>query len=246
MLISQTHRTVVAARFGDWVPPLIAESAPRPIVVHSVYRSAINLSSGGDLLTLARPAAGLLPSGILLDLGSDHRAVGVTPGMVVDAMAGEIHLPDIGLRVVLPPDRAWSPRFATDVLQTDDVRRRWARRSPEVRSVAAALVGRARRSLGLGALLRLEGSAPTASPTAAIRPLPFGQSGLLARAGEALRLLREAVASGDRPRANAAAARLMGLGPGLTPSGDDALAGFLAGLHALSHPMSWFSSSALD
>ncbi|MEO5939280.1 MAG: DUF2877 domain-containing protein [Candidatus Limnocylindrales bacterium] len=244
--MSQTYRTMVAARFGDRVPALIAMSAPRPFLVHSVYRSTINLSTGGDLLTLARPADGVLPSGILLDLGNDHRAIGVRPGMVVDAMDGEILLPDIGLRVVLPPNRAWSPRLASVRYQTDGVRRRWARRSPEVRSIAAH-VARGRGDLGLGALLGVRGLATTsARPRAANRPLPFGQSDLLARAGEALWLLQEAVAIGDRLRANSAAARLIGLGPGLTPSGDDALAGFLAGLQAFGHPMAGFAIGALD
>ncbi len=244
----QTYRTVVAARFGDRVPALIARSAPRPLVIHSVYRTAINVSSGGDLLTLARPAAGALPSGILLDLGSDHRAIGLRPGMVIDAMDGEMLLPAIGLRVVLPPGRAWSSRLASDLYRTDDVRRHWARRSPEVRSVAARLV-RGRGDLGLGALLGVGGFAVASAPAEArqaSRPLPFGQSDLLARAGRALRLLRAAVATGDRPGAITAAARLIGLGPGLTPSGDDALAGFLAGLHALDHPMAGFAIGALN
>ncbi|MDQ3127689.1 MAG: DUF2877 domain-containing protein [Chloroflexota bacterium] len=232
------------------MPALIAESAPRPFLVHSVYRSAINLSSGGDLVTLARPVDGALPSGILLDLGSDHRAIGVRPGMVVEVMDGEILLRDVGLRVVLPPDRSWSPRLASDRYQTDEVRRRWARRSPEVRSVAAVMA-RGRRDLGLWALLGDREFAITSArartrASAATRPLPFGQSDLLARAGEALRLLKEAIATGDRPRATTAAACLIGLGPGLTPSGDDALAGFLAGLHALDHPMATFAIGALD
>ncbi|MDO4572198.1 MAG: DUF2877 domain-containing protein, partial [Clostridia bacterium] len=41
------------------------------------------------------------------------------------------------------------------------------------------------------------------------------------------------VAAGDAERAAAAAARIAGCGPGLTPSSDDLLCGYMAALHAL-------------
>jgi hypothetical protein len=57
--------------------------------------------------------------------------------------------------------------------------------------------------------------------------LPTPLAGL---AGPALARLRDATATGDGQGCLAAATALLGLGPGLTPSGDDALVGWLAAL----------------
>lgn len=53
-----------------------------------------------------------------------------------------------------------------------------------------------------------------------------------------LEALGAALSDGDHPRALAAADRLVGLGPGLTPSGDDALLGVEAALHVVGHARS--------
>ena len=52
-----------------------------------------------------------------------------------------------------------------------------------------------------------------------------------ARVGAACRRLSGALARGDAPEARGALAALVGAGPGLTPSGDDAAVGLLAVLH---------------
>jgi len=58
--------------------------------------------------------------------------------------------------------------------------------------------------------------------------------------------LGAAIARGDRLGVVDAADRLIGLGPGLTPSGDDALAGVEAALHVVGHPLAGSVSDALD
>ncbi|MEO6208333.1 MAG: DUF2877 domain-containing protein [Candidatus Limnocylindrales bacterium] len=58
--------------------------------------------------------------------------------------------------------------------------------------------------------------------------------------------LGAAIGKGDRPGVVDAAGRLIGLGPGLTPSGDDALAGVEAALHVMGHPLAGSVSDALD
>ena len=244
MLILESGRTVVAARFSDAVPALMTRPARRPLLVHSVYRSTINILIDEGLLTLARPEDGGLPNGILVELGPDHRALGMRSGMAVTASDGEIHFPAVHLRIVLPPGRGWSPRFDPDLGRPDEARRRWLERAGEVRT-AAALLARRRTKLGLGPLLEGRRLGATDPTTARIGPVELGQPELLARAGQALALLRRAVETGDEPRAVNAAGRLIGLGPGLTPSGDDALAGFLAALHATGHPMAGFATGAL-
>ena len=71
--------------------------------------------------------------------------------------------------------------------------------------------------------------------------------GLLAlpMAWTSLWALDRAIRNGDRAAAGSAAHGLIGLGPGLTPSGDDALAGVESALHAADHPASGFLGAAL-
>ena len=73
-----------------------------------------------------------------------------------------------------------------------------------------------------------------------------GGLGSIAAAGPHLAALASAIGRLDRPAAAHAARGLIGLGPGLTPSGDDGLAGVEAALHAMGHPLAGFLASALD
>ncbi len=58
--------------------------------------------------------------------------------------------------------------------------------------------------------------------------------------------IAEAIVQHDPRRAATNARGLLGLGEGLTPSGDDALVGIEAALHALDHPLAGFLGAALD
>jgi hypothetical protein len=60
-----------------------------------------------------------------------------------------------------------------------------------------------------------------------------------------MRELVVALETGDRSLAAAVATRLMGLGPGLTPSGDDVLVGIEAALYAMARPSAGFLASAM-
>ncbi|MCV2491495.1 DUF2877 domain-containing protein [Geodermatophilus sp. YIM 151500] len=64
----------------------------------------------------------------------------------------------------------------------------------------------------------------------------FTLPGLPTGPGGPLAALRGAVRRADMEAALRTAARLIGLGPGLTPAGDDVMAGTLAGLVLLGHP----------
>ncbi|MGY1814218.1 DUF2877 domain-containing protein [Blastococcus sp. SYSU D00820] len=64
----------------------------------------------------------------------------------------------------------------------------------------------------------------------------FNLPGLPAGPGGPLAALRGAVRRADLDAALRTAARLIGLGPGLTPAGDDVMAGTMAGLVLLGHP----------
>jgi hypothetical protein len=89
---------------------------------------------------------------------------------------------------------------------------------------------RAPRPRGLGAV-------PPARLAGAVRWLTGRVADPLDAPGRAaVAALVEALARGDRP--DPAVARLLGRGPGLTPTGDDVLAGALVTLAALGSPMS--------
>src|SRR5690606_7063751 len=99
------------------------------------------------------------------------------------------------------------------------------------RGLAALARAAARRAPpeGLGRLIpALVDGAPRAAEDAA--------SPLLRRAASGIAALAEWLAWGAGPAPPSAVCELIGLGPGLTPSGDDLLGGVLIALHALGRP----------
>jgi hypothetical protein len=75
-------------------------------------------------------------------------------------------------------------------------------------------------------------TAPATSFVHAFAAVPAPADLLMSRAGQGLGALKHALATGAAAHADAAAERLLGLGHGLTPSGDDVLAGALIMVHA--------------
>lgn len=68
---------------------------------------------------------------------------------------------------------------------------------------------------------------------------------LISGADVAMVDLNDAISRRDTAAAAAAAQRLVGRGPGLTPAGDDIIAGAEAALHAIAHPMAGFAGAVL-
>jgi hypothetical protein len=188
--------------------------------VHSVFAGAMNLrpSAGGDgfLLSLvdgelkAHPRAAVVP-------GTRFDEWGVSPG---DAGAFDgtlLRFGASGVQVRLPAARraraeeSPSPGGAGPDPETD-------------RRLAAALeaVGAARAARG-------------AEPAADVllggrRGVPDAPGSYSARFGDGALALAAAVAERSEPAFLRAARSVAGLGPGLTPAGDDFLCGYLAGL----------------
>ena len=225
--ILRVHR---ASTVSDAVPRRIAHAGVDAIGVQSIYRSVLNISTTDGLLTVASPDGGGLPNGILADLGPDWREIGLSPGMIVSATVTTIRVPDAGLEIQFDAAARWSPRLrpsadAADAAATAAAR--WRRRAGATRAIAR---GRA-SAAGFGALLREDA--------------PHDPVGILGVARPILSELVVALEAGDRTRAAEAAARLVGLGPGLTPSGDDVLVGIEAALHALARPSAGFLALAM-
>jgi hypothetical protein len=221
-------RTYRASRVSDAVPRRIARARNEALRIQSVYRSVVNIATADGLLTVASLEGGGLPNGILADLGPDWRTIGLHPGMVVFASDASIQVPEAGLEIQFERAARWSPRFRSSAKAADAAAERWGRRSAAARSIAQA-----RASVGgFGALLREDVSSHDAAGAPDLaRPIVAG--------------LAAALEAGDRSLAAEVAARLIGLGPGLTPSGDDVLVGIEAALHAVGRPPAGFLALAM-
>jgi hypothetical protein len=216
-----------ASKVSDAVPRRIAHAGADALRVQSIYRSVVNITTADGLLTVASPEGGSLPNGILADLGPDWREIGVHPGMVVTASDGDVRVPDAKLEIQFDAAPRWSPRFQSSAKGVDVATARWGRRAAATRTIAQ---GRASAG-GFSALL--------------CAGLPEDDLGIVEVAGPIVAGLTVALGAGDRSGAAKVAARLIGLGPGLTPSGDDVLVGIEAALHALAHPSAGFLALAM-
>ncbi len=183
-------------------------------VVHSVFASAVNLkpSDGGQLLTLLAPTEGDLPQGIRLE-ASDHSPFEpLHAGMKAACRAGLLRFDGPPLTVDLREAACWDASLP--VLQIDlgnaAVKAAWrcAWEALNNRQAACASELKASRLL---------------SPQATTQPT------WVAQASRCIRDLLDATLQYDPGQAGAIK-DLIGLGPGLTPGGDDLLAGYLLGL----------------
>lgn len=211
-------------------PRLAADRSRPSALVHSCFRSALNIATPDGLLTIGSEALGGLPNGIVADLGPDLRALGVKVGMTVDGDAVRLSIPEVGLRLDLAGATTWSPCIYPPDDGATRAGARWRQRSAATRALALECAADG----GLAGLLeasRAVGRPASLDVTESARPI--------------LKALAGALADGDRPTAARWARGLIGLGPGLTPSGDDVLVGIEAALHALGRPSAGFLGRAL-
>ncbi len=221
----RVHR---ASNVSDAVPRRIAHAGVDALRVQSIYRSVLNITTADGLLTVASPEGGGLPNGILADLGPDWRAIGLSSGMVVYATDASIRVPDAGLEIQLDAASRWSPRLQSSAETAHSAAARWGRRTATTRTIAQARASAG----GFGALLGDDVSIDPAGILGVARPM--------------LAELVVALETGDRRLAAEVATRLIGLGAGLTPSGDDVLVGVEAALHAVARPSAGFLALAMS
>ena len=199
----------LAARSLDGRAAVALQPGAR-FVVHSVFASALNLRApDGLLLSLLGPAGGNGPATVVLAAAPPSGLAAGQPAVVEPS--GELA---IGGRLVVELGSA--PRWQPLTVELPLVAAR-VRRNVEL---AERLAYAARGADGLGGLLpHLAALAAGASPP------PLAQA-LLRVAGAGLAALLAAWQADDARATAEAAERLVGLGPGQTPSGDDLLAGF--------------------
>jgi len=174
--------------------------------VVAVHATAVNLRMGDALVTVARSSVGGLPTGIGVDDGFAPRAAGLLPGDPVTVTGSIVRIGSVSID--LARARPWSPHLPHRPIPVD-----LAERAAVLRSAVEP------RGAGRAPLRAADHRRPTG---------PASSRGEIDDVLESrLRRLRSAVRYGDGA-AIAAGRALIGLGVGLTPSGDDVLVGLSA------------------
>jgi hypothetical protein len=186
--------------------------------IRSVHRAAIYVDrpAADGLLVVAIDYVGGVPGGILVGGVSDLRKTGIRPGMLVLRSPDGFAIPAVAVEIDLSRAVTWSP--ALPVVARFGPGPELARTAATARRLAVEL-----------------------APAGGLAPMLSGSAGpgdpWLARARALVGAQLEGLATGDVATALGPTIELIGLGIGLTPSGDDYLIGLLAGLDATHDPM---------
>lgn len=208
---------------------LVAADYSRPIqtlfelplhigVIQGIFQRAMNIALDDTVLSVLNDELPRMPNGLRVPsvlmkeiLRSLHTGMNVLIG------DGGLLIPGADFSLSLPPSPPWEPRPAVEDC-------RWCRMIVVQHGhLLAHYLADQHQQHGLGSLagpLLLKQSVPKTP----LEGLALPKLRLLARASWQL----------DRAGVEAAAYGLAGLGPGLTPAGDDALAGFAAVMALLS------------
>lgn len=178
--------------------------------VHSIFDSVVNLRpADGGLVSLAARHVDNAPNTVVVDVES---LSALTPRLGAGVVGRESHLVCPGL-------------FTVDLTATAP----WAPVLPDLSAAAASDV-LVRMATELGRIVDREGQ------LGGIRPRPDAEGTIGAQVSHTLeavsRQLVATLAAGDLDAATRWAGRLVGLGPGLTPSGDDFITGLAATIAA--------------
>ena len=178
--------------------------------VHSVYRKTINLRLGTTLVALQAASSPLSPVSLITDLQApEMEALSIRPEDRVSADGQNITIHSHDARLTF--DLSGAPVF--DSFLPD-----------QAVPVDASAIKEAICLSGAGGFSELFSPEPQKASS------DFGKEAFLAIAGKRLEDAQCLASSSCYEEASASLSGLLGLGIGLTPSGDDFLCGFLAGL----------------
>jgi len=187
-------------------------------VLASYHRACNLVTTEGEIIALVGPAVGNGPLNIVIE---DIRVLErVRPGLPTVFSDDQLVLDD-SLVVSLDGAQLWGPEVNWGCLPTQ--RRR-------LEDNLAALCSRLSQNDvadGLLGLVLNEEKEPGARADGTCSP---HDRAFLAMARMGIKGLMQALQDGDRSSIGGSAALLAGLGPGLTPAGDDYLVGLMAGL----------------
>ena len=213
----------VAADYSRPVQPMF-EQEPHAGSIHSVFSKAVNITLDDTMLALLSYELPRMPNSVRVpSVVAQELLPQLRPGMEVEVGNERLLIPVCNFSLHLPETPAWEPR-------PDITAHYWRRETvaQHVRLLAPYLAEQPQQG----------GLAPL------IGPLMLGQPGLaqetpLSRmALPKLRMLALASWRQDIAGVEDATRGLAGLGPGLTPSGDDALGGFTSIMALLSPHLS--------
>lgn len=213
--------SLVAVDYSRPIRPMF-EQGSRTGTVHSVFHKAANIALDDTMLALLSDELPRMPNSVrLAAVVADELLWSLKPGMKVQVGSGRLFIPDLDFILHLPELPAWEPR-------PELMAYRWSRAivSHHVHLLAHFLVDRSRQ----------DGLAQSAGPL--LLGQPACETPLLRMAMPMLRMLSLATWRQNIEGVDAATRGLAGLGPGLTPSGDDALGGFAAVMALLSSRLS--------
>lgn len=209
--------SLLALDYSRPIQPLFAQPS-RVGSIHSAFHHAVNITLDDTILALLSSELPRMPNSARLQpVMAEELLHGLRPGMQVWIGNASLRIPARDFSLHLPQTPPWEPRPGIADY-------RWSRKTVlhHIRLLAHHLAAQPQRG----------GLAPLIGPLLLGQPAP--ETPLSRMALPALRML--ALASWRRDSAGVAEATrgLAGLGPGLTPSGDDALAGFAAVMTLLS------------
>ena len=195
-----------------WRAESIGDAVPQQTTgtVHSVFAHACNIeTAGGELVTVLADTRGNSPHGIKLAQAVAPLDARLFAGQEVLIGQTLLRVPAASISIDLSSARVWRSEIAAvRITACGDALR-------QVRSTVCTRVD-------------LHGFARV---LLAFRPADSAiEAALEARLSSTLPELAQATAAHDGTAVAHIAARLVGLGPGLTPSGDDFLTGYLAAL----------------
>ena len=209
--------TLEALDYSRPVQPLFAQAA-RTGIIHSVFPKALNIAVGDTLFVLLSSEVQRMPNSVRLPaLVMKQLYAKLHPGMEVSTGNGRFYIPALDLSIRLPRTAGWEPVPAIAGC-------RWHRSivTQHAYMLAQHLAYRSQQ----------DGLAPLVKPLLLhqmTKEMPLAKIAL-----PLLRLLVRASRQRDIADIEKAARGLAGLGPGLTPSGDDTLGGFIGVMALLS------------
>jgi hypothetical protein len=194
--------------------------------VHSVFDRTFNILIGDELIGVAQSGVSRSPINLITDIPSGERmpSLGVRRGMQVQKVGNRVFVGGV-LEISLEGAELWWPKTRAERCLSPEL----IRRNLELaKRLAAGKVGRE----GLGQLLKhideiAAGKMPQTSD------LNMVAKAVLPRLVDLVKATKSENVNGVK----GAAQKLIGLGPGLSPSADDTLSGFTAALWWVSHSL---------
>lgn len=227
VLFAHSHSTAIQS--------LVAASSLSG-TVQSVFSRAANLQFGRRLITLHAYATPCAPNGIILPAAASSQPfAGLQARLAVIIEDGALYFPNIPLGLCLQQSQPWNPRPSITPAACPTAHQSGHLALCLVDTLAENLTSLARLLLengpkeSLAQLVLLADYLETSAlPDASL---------LVQKAWSSTRRLMQAIAQQQLEPAVRAAETLIGLGPGLTPAGDDLLTGLIAAAVLLSETL---------